>query len=182
MIHVARCLQTIAATTLLAGPALAREPLPPPEHDLATFEHFVVDSLYCRTDFLAKAQTAAFWRQVKSLGVKVTTEWQKGDIPEGDFVLPNPILVGGQQATQIHYWGDSGAEFYARVAAPTEALVKAIGAKPVPKNRKKDFDEKTRGVIFTRAAHADERLAPAMFVRESDKPSVSEVGCRYFDG
>ena len=36
--------------------------------------------------------------------------------------------------------------------------------------------------IFPRAAHADERLAPAMFVRESDTSGVSEVGCRYFDG
>jgi hypothetical protein len=182
MIHVARCLQTIAATTLLAGHAFAREQAQPPEHDLATFEHWVVDNLYCRADFMEKVQTPAFWRQVKSLGVKVTTDWQEGDIPEGDFVLPQPITVGGQQATQIRYWGDSGAEFYAKVAARAETLVKALGAKPIPKSMKKDFDEKTKGVIFTRAAHADERLAPMMFVRESDTSGVSEVGCRYFDG
>lgn len=181
MVRLTYGLYAIAVTTALTGQAFAREPARAPEHDLATFEHWVVDNLYCRADFMEQVQTPAFWRQVKTLGVKVTTDWQEGDTPEGDFVLPQPILIGGQQATQIRYWGDSGAEFYAKVAAPAETLVKALGAKPVPRNMKKDFDEKTKGVLFKGPARGD-RLGPAIFVRDSDTPGVSEVGCRYFDG
>lgn len=175
-------LGTIAAITLLTGHAVAREPARPAELDLVTFERLMVDSLHCRADFLEKVQTPEFLRQVKALGVEVKTDWVEGDTPDGDFLLPKPILVGGQPATQIHYWGDSGAEIYAKVTAPAQALAKALGAKQIPERLKKEFDAKTVGAIFTRAAHADERLAPAIFVRESDTPGVSEVGCRYFDG
>jgi hypothetical protein len=157
--------------------ATAREPL----RDLAAFEHWVDDNLHCRGDFMDAVQDQKFLDRAKALGV-TATDWVEGDIPDGDFTLPKPILIGGQPATKIHYWGDSGSEFYAVVTAPADALAKELHLKPVPERLKKDFDAKTVGVAFARGAKRDESLAPAMFVRRSDTDGVSEVGCRTFDG
>jgi hypothetical protein len=162
--------------------ALAREPALPPEHDLAAFERWVVANLNCRADFMKQVQTPEFLRQVRNLGVKVETDWVEGDTPEGTFVLPKPILIAKFPVTDIHYWGDSGAEFYATVAASAETVAKALGTQPVPARLKKEFDEKTIGVTFKGPVHSHERLAPALFVRRSDARGASEVGCVYFDG
>ncbi len=162
----------------LAIPAIAVEALP----DFAAVGHWVVDSANCRAEFLEGLQDQKFIDRLKALGIAFQTDWQEGDIPEGEFTTPQPVPVAGQPATHFHYWGDSGAEFYAVVAAPAEAVAKAVDAKPVAPRLKKDFDERTVGVRFTRAAKKGESLAPAIFVRRGEKSGETEVGCRLFDG
>jgi hypothetical protein len=176
------CLQAIALMTAVVTQAPAHEPARHPEHDLATFKQWVTDNLYCRGDFMTQVQTPEFLRQVKALGVEVETSWQEGDTPDGDFVLPQPVQIAGYAATRIHYWGDSGAGFYAEVAAPADVLARALKTKPIPKRLNEEFESGTVGITFIRAVRSDERLAPAIYVRASDTPGVSEVGCRYFDG
>ncbi len=61
---------------------------------------------------------------------------------------PRPILIGGQPATKIHYWGDSGGEFYAIMTAPTDALAKELHTKPVPERLKQEIGAQTVGVTF----------------------------------
>jgi hypothetical protein len=163
---------------VFAADTTAREPL----RDLAAFEHWVADNLHCRGDFMGDVQDQKFLDRVRALGVTVKTDWVEGDTPDGDFMLPRPILIGGHAATKIHYWGDSGAEFYAIVTAPADALAKELHTKPVPQRLKHDFDAQTVGVTFVGSAKGGERLAPAVFVRHSDAAGASEVGCRYFDG
>lgn len=162
----------------LAIPAFAVEPLP----DFAGVERWAIDSANCRAEFLEGLQDQKFIDRLKSLGVVFQTDWQEGDIPDGEFTTPRPIQIAGQPATHFHYWGDSGAEFYAVVAAPADAVAKAVDAKPVAARLKKDFDERTVGVRFTRAAKKDESLAPAIFVRRGEMSGETEVGCRLFDG
>jgi hypothetical protein len=162
----------------LALPAIAAEP----PRDLSAFEHWVADSVGCRADFLDGLQDRAFLDRLAALGVVFTNKWQEGDLPEGEFVTPQPIPIAGRQATHFRYWGDSGAEFYAIVAAAPEAVAKALDAKPVPQRLGKDFDKRTVAVRFTRRAKPDERLAPAIFVRRAEAGDASEVGCRTFDG
>lgn len=163
---------------VFAADTTAREPL----RDLAAFEHWVSDNLHCRGDFMADVQDQKFLDRAKALGVTVKTDWVEGDTPDGDFILPRPILIGGQPATKIHYWGDSGAEFYAIVTAPTDALAKELHTKPVPEKFKQEIGAPTVGVIFVPSKDGEYRIAPAVFVRHSDTAGVSEVGCRYFDG
>ena len=176
------CLGAIVLMTAVVTHAPAREPARHPEHDLATFKQWVTDNLYCRGDFMTQVQTPEFLRQVKPLGVEVETSWQEGDTQDGDFILPKPVLIAGYAATRIHCWGDSGAGFYAEVAAPEDVLATALKTKPVPQRLNAEFESGTVGIVFIRAIRGDERLAPAIYVRASDTPGVSEVGCRYFDG
>lgn len=162
----------------LAIPAFAVEPL----RDFAAFERWAVDSVNCRGDFLEAVQDRKFLDRLTALGVVQKTPWEEGDIPEGDLVAPQPVRIAGQPATRFKYWGDSGAEFYAIVAASPEALAKALDAQPVPQKLRKEFDERTVAVRFTRKTKADERLAPAVFVRRAENGDETEVGCRMFDG
>lgn len=178
--------KTLRAALLLAAaafcatiaPAQAREPL----RDLAAFQRWVVENLGCSDDFMEQVQDRAFLDRAKALGVTVKTEWQEGDTPEGEFVLPTPILFGGKPATRIVYWGDSGAEFYAVLTAPPDVITQALKTRPVPAKLRKDFDDNIVGLRFTRAATHDERLAPAVFVRRTEDAGASEAGCRFFDG
>jgi hypothetical protein len=157
--------------------ASAREPL----RDLTAFEHWVDEALHCRGDFFEEVQNQKFLDRAKTFGV-AASDYSEGDVPEGDFTLPKPILIGGEPATKIHYWGDSGSEVFAIVNAPAETLAKTLHIKPLPERLKKEFDEKTVGANFIGTKSKDERLAPAIFVRQSDSAGVSEVGCRTFDG
>jgi hypothetical protein len=180
VVHQIKCLigvLVVLGPPLLAADAKAREP-----RDLAAFEHWVTDNLHCRADFMADVQNRQFLDRAKALGVTVNTDWVEGYTPEGDFILPRPILIGGQPATKIRYWGDSGAEFYAIVMTPADALAKELHTRPVPKRLKQEFDAQTVGVTFVGSAKGGERLAPAVFVRHSGLAGASEVGCRYFDG
>lgn len=162
----------------LALPAAAADPLP----DFAAVEHWVTDSAACRVEFLDGLQDRKFLDRLTALGVVLQTDWQEGDIPEGEFTTPQPVRIAGQAATHFHYWGDSGAEFYATVTASPDVVAKALGAQPVPQKLRKDFDERTVGLRFVRAAKKGERLAPAVFVRRAESGDAIEVGCRMFDG
>jgi hypothetical protein len=174
--------RVVLATVLgvLLSPAYARQP----PRDLLDFEHWVVDNLNCKdgVDFMEEVQSRVFLDRAKALGVKVTTDWQEGDTPDGEFVLPNAVQIGRQAATQVRYWGDSGAEFYAIVRAPAEVMTKALRTKPVPPKLSTRADDKTVGMRFTHPAARDGSLAPAVFVRRGEAEGTSEVGCRYFDG
>ncbi|HZP67505.1 MAG TPA: hypothetical protein VFB32_14475 [Rudaea sp.] len=173
-------MKTLLSFALLAltAPAAAQEPT----HDLAAFKHWVDDNLNCRRDFAEDVQTRSFLDAAKALGVKFETDWQEGDTPEGKFVLPSPVLVGGQPATEINYWADSGGEFYATVSAPPDAIAKALGANPVPEKLKNEFAGNVVAAKFIRAKPKGERIPPAIFVRQSEKPGITEVGCVFFDG
>lgn len=177
-IRTSRTISTALSLLTLALPAFAVEPL----HDFAAVERWAVDSANCHGEFLEGLQDQKFIDRLKSLGVVFQTDWQEGDIPEGEFTTPHPIQIAGQPATHFHYWGDSGAEFYAVVAAPADTVAKAVDAKPVAPRLKKDFDERTVGMRFARAAKKGESLAPAIFVRRAEKAGETEVGCRMFDG
>jgi hypothetical protein len=170
----------LAASSVLAVamPAIAVEPL----RDFAAVERWAADSANCRIEFLDGLQDRKFIERLKSLGVVFQTDWEEGDIPEGEFTTPQPIQIAGQPATHFHYWGDSGAEFYAVVAAPADTVASAAEAKPVAARLKKDFDERTVGMRFARAAKKGESLAPAIFVRRAEKAGETEIGCRLFDG
>lgn len=175
-----RFVRSVSAPALLALalPAVAVEPL----SDLAAVARWVADSASCRADFLVGLQDRKFLDRLAALGVVLQTDWQEGDVPEGEFTTPQPVRIAGQPAKHFRYWGDSGAEFYAIVAAAPDALAKDADAKPVPARLKKDFDERTVAMRFTRAARKGERLAPALFVRRGEKAGETEVGCRQFDG
>jgi hypothetical protein len=153
-----------------------------PPKDLAAAERWVVDSANCRADFLAGLQDRAFLDRLAQLGFVFQSDWQEGDLPEGQFTTPRAVTIFGAAATHFVYWGDSGAEFYARIAAAPEALAKTAGAVAVPTRLKKDFDERTLAVRFTHAAGNGGRLAPALFVRRAENGADSESGCRLFDG
>ena len=169
----------LALGATLAQPAHARGD---PARDLDSFNHWLTANLACSDDFMEQVQDKKFLARAKALGIDVKTDWQEGDTPSGDFFLREPITVAGQDSTQIHYWGDSGAEFYATVAVSAEKIAKTIGGTPVPARLKHDFDAKTIAISFVRPAAKDERLAPAIFVRTGAKAGTAEVGCRYFDG
>jgi len=177
-------LPLLASCLLLAfGCAAAAQPAPPPPlPDNAALERWVVASLDCQADFLEGLQNRIYIERLKTLGVKFTTEWQEGDIPDGEFDLPKPVTFAGQPVTHIHYWGDSGAEFYGVVAAPPADVAKALQATPVPVKNRHDFDDRTVAVRFARTKPKGESLAPAVFVRRSEDGKQVEVGCRYFDG
>jgi len=153
-----------------------------PPADLATFERWVGASLDCKADFLEALQNRAYLERMKALGVKITSEWQEGDVPEGAFDLPQPVTFAGQPVTHIAYWGDSGAEFYGTVGASTDDVAKAVQAKPVPAKNRKDFDERTVAIRFVGGAAKGGRYAPAVFVRRAENGNGTEVGCHYFDG
>jgi hypothetical protein len=167
---------------VLAGSAAAVEPIPKPLQDAAALEHWVIGSLDCKADFLEGLQNRAYIERLKALGVKLTTEWQEGDVPEGEFDLPKPVAFAGQSITHIHYWGDSGAEFYGTVTAAPEEVAKALQAKPVAAKNRHDFDERTIAARFVSPVPKGESHAPAVFVRRSEDGKQTEVGCRYFDG
>lgn len=168
---------SIACLATLAFPAFAVEP----PADFAAVGRWVVDSANCNAEFLDGLQDRKFIERLKSLGITFQTDWQEGDIPEGEFTTPQPIRIAGQPATHFRYWGDSGAEFYAIVAAPAETVAKAADARPLAARWKNDFDARTVGLRFTRAPEG-ETLAPAIFVRRAETGGDTEVGCRLFDG
>jgi len=153
---------------------------PPP--DLPTLGRWIAASLECKSDFLENLQNRAFLDRMKALGVALHGDWQEGDLPEGAFDLPQPITFAAQPVTHVDYWGDSGAEFYATVAAAADDVVKAVQAKPVPAKNRHDFDERTIAVRFTNFGRKGDRLPPAVFVRRAENGKGTEVGCRYFDG
>lgn len=163
-----------------AGAASAAKPTPP--KDPAAFAHFALDAPNCRSEFTDQVQDRAWLDALKSLGITLNSEWQEGDVPEGEFVLPAGIDFGGKKVTRLKYWADSGAEFYALVDAPPEAVAKALGTKPVPESERGDFAEPTFGFRAARAAAKDERRAPGIFVRKAQKGRGTEAGCRWFDG
>jgi hypothetical protein len=153
-----------------------------PPADLASLEHWVGASLDCKADFLQNLQNRAFLERMKALGVKITSEWQEGDVPEGAFDLPQPVTFAGLAVTHIDYWGDSGAEFYGTVTASTDDVAKAVQAKPVPAKNRPDFDERTVAIRFTGGGPKGEHYPPAVFVRRAENGKGTEVGCHYFDG
>lgn len=176
------CAVTVAlALGSAAGAAAADPPPPKPLQDAAALERWVTGSLDCRADFLEGLQNRAYIERLKALGVKLTSEWQEGDIPEGEFDLPSPVTFAGQQVTHINYWADSGAEFYATVAAAPDDVAKTLDAKPLTAKNRHEFDERTVAVRFARSTPKGERHAPAVFVRRSEDGKQTEVGCRYFD-
>lgn len=170
----------IPAVALLALAPAARAGEPP--RDANALGQWALDSLHCRVEFVEQVQDRAFIDGVRKLGGKFDTEWVEGDLPEGELTLPAPVTMDGYPVTRIKYWADSGAEFYAFVAAPAADVAKALGAGPVPARDKDAFDDRTVGVKFTRKAKKDELLAPAIIVRKSETAGQTEVGCRYFDG
>jgi hypothetical protein len=163
------------------GGAVAAEPPPPkPLQDAAALERWVVRSLDCKADFLQGLQDRAYIERLKALGVKLTTDWQEGDAPDGEFDLPKPVTFAGQPITHINYWGDSGAEFYGTVSALPEDVATALQAKPVTAKNRHTFDDRTVAVRFAPVPKG-ENVAPAVFVRRSETGKQTEVGCRYFD-
>jgi hypothetical protein len=146
------------------------------------FQAWAADAASCKGNFLEGVQDRRFLDRLAKLGVVESPPWQEGDLPEGELVASQPVTVAGQPATHFKYWADSGAEFYAIVAASPETVAKALDLAPVPPKQRKDFDERTVAMRFARAPRKGERLAPALFVRRAESGSGSEVGCREFDG
>lgn len=172
---------TAVAFVFVAGATAAEPPAPKPLQDAAALERWVRGSLDCSADFLEGLQNRAYIERLKSLGVKLTTEWQEGDIPEGEFDLPKPVMFAGQPVAHVNYWADSGAEFYGSIAASPEDVAKALQANPVPAKKRRAFDERTVAVRFMPKPKGESH-APAIFVRRSEDGKKTEAGCRYFDG
>jgi len=170
-----------AALCAASGASAVGATVTPPA-DLPALERWVASSLDCKADFLENLQNRAFLDRMQALGVKITGEWQEGDVPEGAFDLPQPVTFAGQPVTHIDYWGDSGAEFYGTVAASADDVAKAVQAKPVPAKNRKDFDARTVAIRFTSGGPKGERYPPAVFVRRAENGKGTEVGCHYFDG
>jgi len=171
-----------AALSLIGNAIIGITPASATElpRDLAALQRWVVENLNCSDTFTVGLQDRSFIDRMKALGVVVTTEWQEGDTPDGEFTLLAPVKFAGQSVTHFRYWADSGGEFYAIVDAPAEILAKALGAEPVPDKLRHDVGDETVAIRFIRAESHVERYPPAVFVRHAG--SGSETGCRFFDG
>lgn len=171
-------IRVLLAAIACAPAAHAVEPL----HDLAAFERWAAASVECRGDFLEAVQSRAFLDGLAAIGVSEKSPWQEGDLPEGELVARTPVRIAGQPVTRFRYWGDSGSEFFAIVAAPAADIARALDVPALPQKLRGEFDERTVAARFARAAKKGERLAPALFVRRAESGDGSEVGCRRFDG
>jgi hypothetical protein len=161
----------------ITQPAFAASPA-----DLKDFEKWAADNLLCERNFLDDVQNVDFLNRVRQLGVTVKSEWQSGNMPEGTFQLDQPTVVAGLPIREFTYWGDSGAEFYSEVEAPTSKVAELLHLAPVTAKERKDVEPNVVAVRHVGKQTSAGRRRPAIFVRTTDKPNVSEVGCHYSDG
>ena len=142
------------------------------------FESWVGANVRCQQGFVAQVQDRGFLASLKQLGVPVASTLPDGP-PEDVWILNRPISVLGYQTRTIHYWADSGSEFYVALAASPQQLIRQLGASSLPRQLKKE-DRYVAGVWMQKRSPANP-YPPLMFIRAGKTADQTEVGCRTFD-
>lgn len=160
------------------GHAFAQPSRPEPTQSPASLQHWVQQNINCKGDFVLELQDPQFVASLKKAGVHFTRIETDGP-PSGLIRLPRAIHIEGFNSQQVTYWADSGSEFYAQVQATVPALEHALNSTQLPATLT-EHDHYTAGRFIHRPTK-DDPYPPLLFIRATENPKLTQVGCRTFD-
>jgi hypothetical protein len=160
------------------GNVIAQPSRPEPLQSPASLQHWVQQNITCQGDFVLEMQDPQFVASLKKAGVRFSRIETDGP-PSGLMRLPRNIHIEGFNTQQITYWADSGSEFFAQVQASVPALEHALNSSELPA-AVTSHEHYTAG-RFIHKPTKDDPFPPLLFIRATDNPKLTQVGCRTFD-
>lgn len=142
-------------------------------------DSWMVRNAQCRDDFMMAVQDAHFMARVKSLGITMVDVVYNDQPPSGMWILPRPIDFYGFKVDRLHYWGDSGSEFYFDVPASPAQVKKVMKAGGLAAEIRQD-GHYLAGIV-AQPKSTNTPSPDLIFIRQGSTHARSEVGCRTFD-